>query len=158
MATHLPNSAAQAAIPAVARKRWVLGLDEAGRGAVLGPLVVVGVVLDPQQAKELAELGVQNSKRLTRTRRAKLTQDIKGLAKRIEVQVRSAAEVDAAGDLDCLEREAADEILKTVGPIGRVVADGRQVSSPWVAAGIPSSTSRPWMAVRRAMWRSRRRA
>ena len=113
-----------------ARGPLVLGLDEAGRGAVLGPLVVAGVVLTPAKAEKLTELGVCDSKLLTRTQRAKQAQDIRRLAERMEVQVRTAAEVDTAVDLDRLERQAADEILKKVGPIGRVVADGRQLFEP----------------------------
>jgi len=105
----------------------VLGLDEAGRGAVMGPLVVAGVMLDPEQAQKLTELGVRDSKRLTRNRRARLTQDIKRLAKGVEVQVRSAAELDSAGDLDRLERALAKGILERMRPMGRVMADGRQL-------------------------------
>ena len=118
-----------------ARDRWVLGIDEAGRGAALGPMVVAGVVLDPLKAGALTRLGVRDSKRFgagdaARTHRRALTSHIERLAERIVVRVLDAAEVDRyaeAGDLNVLERRAADEILKEAGPVHRVVADGRRL-------------------------------
>jgi ribonuclease HII len=35
----------------------ILGIDEAGRGSVLGPLVVSGVVLEQNRLKYLERLG-----------------------------------------------------------------------------------------------------
>src|SRR3990172_10891831 len=40
----------------------ILGIDEAGRGPVLGPMVVAGVVLKPQAASALTRRGVVDSK------------------------------------------------------------------------------------------------
>ncbi len=117
------------------RGRQVLGLDEAGRGAVLGPLVVAGVVVDPLKAGALTRLGVRDSKRFgagdaARTHRRALTAHIERLAENIVVRVLDAAEVDryaAAGDLNVLERRAADEIVREAGTVHRVVADGRRL-------------------------------
>ena len=121
--------------PSAARDRWVLGIDEAGRGAALGPMVVAGVVLDPLKAGALTRLGVRDSKHFgagdaARTHRRALTSHIERLAERIVVRVQDAAEVDRyteAGDLNVLERRAADEILKETGPVHRAVADGRRL-------------------------------
>lgn len=46
-----------------------MGLDEAGRGAVLGPLIVGGFVATPAAASGLRALGVRDSKLLTPARR-----------------------------------------------------------------------------------------
>ena len=113
----------------------MLGLDEAGRGAALGPMVVAGVVLDPLKAGALTRLGVRDSKRFgagdaARTHRKALAAHIERLAERIVVRVLDAAEVDRyaeAGDLNVLERRAADEILREAGPVHRVVADGQRL-------------------------------
>ena len=40
----------------------ILGIDEAGRGPVLGPMVVAGVVLRPPRAGALTRRGVSDSK------------------------------------------------------------------------------------------------
>ena len=112
----------------------VLGLDEAGRGGVVGPLVVAGVVLDPQTRDKLRQLGVCDSKRLTPNRRRALVREIECVAQRIEICEFNADTVDRRytedSDLDTLEREAADEILTRVIPIGRVVADGQRLFEP----------------------------
>jgi len=49
--------------------RAVLGLDEAGRGAVLGPLVVAGVLVPEDGLARLVELGARDSKAVPRERR-----------------------------------------------------------------------------------------
>lgn len=101
----------------------MLGIDEAGRGAVIGPLVVAGVVLDERMEEELRECGLRDSKRLKRPRRDRLAECIRRLTDPT-VCVRSAREVDAANNVDCLERSAVEEILATTAWKGRVVADG----------------------------------
>src|SRR3989338_3975451 len=52
--------------------RLILGIDEAGRGPVLGPLVMAGVTLSLEAQKELASLGVKDSKLLTAEKRNEL--------------------------------------------------------------------------------------
>lgn len=43
----------------------VMGIDEAGRGPVLGPMVVAGVVLDSDSDSLLQDLGIKDSKKLS---------------------------------------------------------------------------------------------
>jgi ribonuclease HII len=47
----------------------VCGLDEAGRGSIVGPLVVGGVVIRQEAVEELVRLGVKDSKLLSPKRR-----------------------------------------------------------------------------------------
>ncbi|MEM1619892.1 MAG: ribonuclease HII [Fervidicoccaceae archaeon] len=54
----------------------VLGLDEAGRGSLVGPLVVAGVVLNGGASKELKELGLKDSKLLSRSARERLFEEV----------------------------------------------------------------------------------
>jgi len=54
----------------------ILGIDEAGRGAVIGPLVVAGVLIE-EENRVLQELGVKDSKLLTPRRRRELSEKIK---------------------------------------------------------------------------------
>lgn len=71
--------------------RLVAGCDEAGRGALLGPLYVAAVILDP--AKPVP--GVDDSKKLTACRRESLAREIAAKAVAIQVVCLTAAEVDA---------------------------------------------------------------
>ncbi|MGC9084945.1 MAG: ribonuclease HII [Thermoproteota archaeon] len=53
------------------------GSDEAGRGSVIGPLVVATVVLDQEDEEKLKEIGVKDSKKLSPKRREVLSKIIK---------------------------------------------------------------------------------
>ena len=52
------------------------GIDEAGRGPMLGPLVVAGVLATSSQIKQLKKHGVRDSKKLTPVMREKLYKKI----------------------------------------------------------------------------------
>lgn len=52
------------------------GIDEAGRGPVIGPLVIAAVVVDEKNLSKLEALGVKDSKKLTPERRKKLFNEI----------------------------------------------------------------------------------
>jgi ribonuclease HII len=54
----------------------VAGVDEAGRGCVIGPLVVAGVAVQTENLQLLAELGVKDSKLLTAKKREALYPEI----------------------------------------------------------------------------------
>jgi len=59
----------------VAVKR-ICGIDEAGRGPVVGPLVVAGVVFREDQVEKLRVIGVRDSKQLTPRKREVLAREI----------------------------------------------------------------------------------
>ncbi|NPA03877.1 MAG: ribonuclease HII [Epsilonproteobacteria bacterium] len=80
------------------------GIDEAGRGALAGPLVVVGVVLD----KEVE--GLKDSKKLTPKRREELYQKIVENGRIYKVII-SNEEIDKKGLSLCL-KEALESIKK----------------------------------------------
>ncbi|MCL4430552.1 MAG: ribonuclease HII [Candidatus Bathyarchaeota archaeon] len=54
----------------------VAGVDEAGRGCVIGPLVVAGVCVQSEKLPQLAGLGVKDSKLLTPKKREALYPEI----------------------------------------------------------------------------------
>jgi ribonuclease HII len=58
----------------------VAGIDEAGRGPVLGPLVLALVVFDKALEDHLYSIGVRDSKQLSAESRLKLAAEIKKLA------------------------------------------------------------------------------
>lgn len=72
----------------------IAGIDEAGRGPVIGPLVIAGVVIDPSQEDALIEWGVRDSKDLTPGRREHLDRQIRQLAKQVEILEVSAQDID----------------------------------------------------------------
>jgi ribonuclease HIII len=65
LARMIPNfAAADATSDALPIDVSTIGSDEVGKGDYFGPLVVAAVVVHPDQAKALVELGVADSKRL----------------------------------------------------------------------------------------------
>jgi len=72
----------------------VVGIDEAGRGSFVGPLVICGVELDQRGMEKLKEKGVKDSKLLSSKRREELAEEIRKVAKRVTYEVISAQEID----------------------------------------------------------------
>lgn len=55
----------------------VAGVDEAGRGCAIGPLVIAAVLFEKESIPLLKELGVKDSKKLSPKKREKLSIEIK---------------------------------------------------------------------------------
>ena len=73
----------------------IAGVDEAGRGACAGPLVIAAVVLNDPFAPELSP--VRDSKELSESKRETIFDLIQNCATSISVVVVSPAQVDARG-------------------------------------------------------------
>ncbi len=54
----------------------VLGIDEAGRGPVIGSMFIGGFVTDEEDLDRLEDLGVKDSKKLSDSRREKIRKDL----------------------------------------------------------------------------------
>jgi ribonuclease HII len=59
------------------KKVLITGIDEAGRGALIGPMVICGITVEKGVEVELAEIGVKDSKMLTPKKREELYHKIK---------------------------------------------------------------------------------
>ncbi len=71
-----------------------LGIDDAGRGPLIGPMVLAGCLIDDETGKELKKLGVKDSKQLTAKRREFLAEIIREKAITFEVIIIHPAEID----------------------------------------------------------------
>jgi ribonuclease HII len=58
----------------------VAGVDEAGRGCAIGPLVIAGVLFEEETLPILREIGVKDSKKLSAKKRTTLAEEIKEIA------------------------------------------------------------------------------
>lgn len=104
----------------------ILGIDEAGRGPVLGPLVMAGVILTESASLRLKELGVKDSKLLTAEKRAALYGSILAEAHAYKVVILDPATIDAALasaklNLNWLEARTAADIINELQPSQAIV-------------------------------------
>ena len=95
-----------------------LGIDDAGRGPVIGPLVLAGCLIDEKAEKELKKLGVKDSKQLTHKRREFLAEKIKEKAETFEITLAFPNEIDGKNhngiNLNTLEAIKAAEIINKI--------------------------------------------
>ena len=104
----------------------VLGIDEAGRGPVIGPLIIAGALIDEGDEKLLGE--VKDSKLLTQKKRVELWGSITSIAeyKIVEVfpkEIDEAVESKDPGmNLNWLEAKHQAEIINHFNP-DKVIID-----------------------------------
>ncbi len=91
--------------------RMVAGCDEAGRGALLGPLYAAAVILDPAHPIP----GLDDSKKLTPEERADFDAKIRAHAIAFQIVAVTAAEVDALNVYEA-SREAMLRALRSLAP------------------------------------------
>ena len=98
----------------------VLGIDEAGRGCVLGPLVVAGFVYEGDGEAKLRAAGAQDSKRLSHANRLTARAALAALGQE-HVHAIEAAVIDTT-NLNVLEEEAIVAMVRATRP-DRVLVD-----------------------------------
>lgn len=94
----------------------ICGVDEAGKGAVLGPMVVAGVGCRDLSA--VAALDVRDSKQLTRMRREHLYDQIRSICT-TTVVVLSAADIDHAREtatMNLIVARGHASVISTLSP------------------------------------------
>ena len=97
----------------------ILGIDEAGRGPVIGPLVMCGYLIDGKKLLELRELGVKDSKLLSEKTREKMEKKLKKIADDFILFSIPANEIDrlrTVMNLNRLEIEKMQEIINLLEP------------------------------------------
>jgi ribonuclease HII len=97
----------------------ICGVDEAGRGSMLGPLVIAGVSMTQSKLKTLSKLGVRDSKKLTPLARENLYKKITKLADDYAVSKLSPKQIDSfvtRHQLNYLEASHMAKVIKKLKP------------------------------------------
>ncbi len=126
-----------------------LGTDEAGKGDYFGPLVVAGVrILGEETARKLQEIGVRDSKTLSREGAMRISRQVAEAMGRenISVAVLSPKEYEArretAGNVNVLLGEVNAEIMSELkADVEMIVVDefarsAREYLKPFVPEGV----------------------
>ena len=101
----------------------VAGVDEAGRGCIIGPLVVAGVLVKEENLPVLRQLGVKDSKLLSPKKREALFTEVTRLAEKHHVVKLLPSEIDRAVEckrklhkLNRLEAQTMTKIINVLKP------------------------------------------
>ncbi len=118
----------------------VAGVDEAGRGPVIGPMAVAAVVVLESKVPELIFMGVRDSKKLSPSRREELFEVILSVADEVRVVLVPPEEVGSGEvNLNDLEVRVFAGVLNSlrVKP-AKVYADSADVNCERFASSIRS--------------------
>ena len=97
----------------------LLGIDEAGRGPVIGPMIIVGFALLEEKLEDLEEIGVRDSKELTKREREEIYEELTRVADKIVVKKLNPPIIDRYvynKQLNLLELRTMAEIIQEVNP------------------------------------------
>jgi len=115
----------------------ILGVDEAGRGPILGPMVMACVALRPRKAAALTRAGVTDSKAFAGEKaheeRLRLIPRILECADHVSIMVVDVADIDRhcrEGGLNRLEQERAAYMITRAPAARRIVCDGARLFRP----------------------------
>lgn len=97
---------------------FILGIDEAGKGPVIGPMIIAGCLIDPSTEKEFKKMGIKDSKELTPKRREFFANIIKEKAETFEIVIVQPKEIDenlnSGTNLNHLESTKIAEIINKI--------------------------------------------
>ncbi len=99
--------------------KYLCGVDEAGRGPVIGPMVICGIVIDADKKKTLQAMEVKDSKLLTKKQREQLFKKIKEFVHNYYSIILMPEEIDRAvskNKLNWLEAKKTAEIINFLNP------------------------------------------
>ncbi|AJI74066.1 ribonuclease HII family protein [Francisella philomiragia subsp. philomiragia ATCC 25015] len=101
----------------------ILGIDEAGRGPLSGPVVAAGVILDPEKTID----GLSDSKKLTEKKRQSLYEVITAHAKAYTIVEVSPQQIDQLNILQATLKAMNQVADNLKGQFDKVLVDGNKL-------------------------------
>ncbi|MFP3256270.1 MAG: ribonuclease HII [Candidatus Nanopusillus acidilobi] len=111
--------------------KLILGIDEAGRGPVIGPMVIAGYCIEEEKIELLKSLGVRDSKELTRKQREEIYNEIIKLTDKYKYIIIDPKTIDYyvyKNRLNYLEFENMIKIIEEIKP-DKVIIDSPMVNT-----------------------------
>lgn len=101
----------------------IAGIDDAGRGPIIGPLVIAGVLINEINLPRLRDLGVKDSKLLSPPRREQLAVEVRKIALKYHIVSLSPMEIDKVVEtgrklhrLNRLEAQTMAKVIAVLKP------------------------------------------
>ena len=117
----------------------ICGIDEAGRGPIVGPLVMAGVSVTEDKIETLKGMGIKDSKLIPPARREELFDEIIRLVDSYDIIEISASEIDEYQDrginLNQMEARVAAKIINKLKP-SKVYVDSPEPANGGAKFGI----------------------
>ena len=126
----------------------VLGIDEAGKGPVIGPMVVCGVLCDESDLPNLERIGVRDSKKIRPEERRKLAEMIRRICK-IHIIKISPQTIDKSENINDLLRESYIKIIERLDP-DLVIVDSPDVKPERLKEFLERMTGKRIVAMHKA--------
>ncbi len=92
----------------------VLGIDEAGRGPVIGSMIIAGVLVEEDTIRKLDEIGCKDSKLLSPSERERLAREVEVIAKEVRLVETTAREIDSLRRVISLNEIEARKIAELI--------------------------------------------
>jgi ribonuclease HII len=123
----------------------IVGLDEAGRGPVLGPLVMAALAIKEEDEKKLEWLGVKDSKLLTASVREELFERIREVVQDFRIEMIEPDAIDLSvnaeeTNLNWLEAETSARMISELDP-DKIIIDCPSTNIPAYQAYFASRLS-----------------
>jgi ribonuclease HII len=96
-----------------------IGVDDSGRGPIIGPMLMAGVLVDELQRKHLKDIGCKDSKMLNYAKRKELAKKIKEIVLGYEIIATSPTEIDGRASVGLNLNKI--EAVKTAEIINRLL-------------------------------------
>jgi ribonuclease HII len=98
--------------------KYLLGVDDAGRGPVIGPMLLCGTLIEADKEKYFRDIGAKDSKLLTPLQREKLAEIIKKEVKMFRTKIITPSEIDTGMgiglNLNLVEALACGSIINEI--------------------------------------------
>ncbi len=119
----------------------IIGIDDAGRGPIIGPMVLAGVLIEESNNSELQEWGVKDSKKVPSEKRQEL-------AKKISANFKYHVEITLPEEIDSRTKAGTNlnwiEALKTASIINTLVKQANSKQKIKIIVDCPSVNIESW--------------
>lgn len=130
-----------------------IGVDDSGRGPVIGPMVLAGIAATQQQIRAMKEAGVRDSKKLSANKRKQLAELIKQTCLTYATAIIQPTEIDTRVNAGLnMNKLEAIKFAKIINDLIKKIQQAQQTKSqldlrwerPTVFIDCPSTNIKAW--------------